>query len=152
MTVPAFAKEFGRRLPSADEREAANRMRKILASRLERGGRLRVVEEGKKAPTELALTPYMSSLLMEVFRHIGRGDAVTLVPVSQMLTTQQAADVLNVSRPYLISLLERGEIKYELVGRHRRVKAEDLFDYKRARDGARSEALSELLALDGESL
>lgn len=151
MTLPAHSKEFGKALPSADEKEAANRLRKILASRInENGATLHVIDDGKKA--ELILTPYMSSLLMEVFRHIGRGDAVTLVPVSRMLTTQQAADILNVSRPHLISLLEKEEIKYELVGRHRRIKAENLFTYKRARDERRRQALSELAAMDAEIL
>jgi excisionase family DNA binding protein len=87
---------------------------------------------------------------MELLRHVGRGDAVTLVPVSQMLTTQQAADILNVSRPFLISLLDREEMKFTLVGRHRRIKAEDLFAYKAARDGKRSSALSALARDDAE--
>lgn len=89
---------------------------------------------------------------MELLRHVGRGDAVTLVPVSQMLTTQQAADILNVSRPFLISLLEKGEIAFDTVGRHRRIKAEDLFAYKHTRDEKRGSALSALAELDAEQL
>ena len=89
---------------------------------------------------------------MELLRYIGQGDAVTLVPVSQMLTTQQAADILNVSRPFLVSLLEKGDIPHVTVGRHRRVKADDLFAYKKARDAKRSDALSELAELDAEHL
>ena len=63
-----------------------------------------------------------------------------------MLTTQQAADLLDVSRPYLIKLIEKGDIAHSMVGRHRRVKAEDVFAYKSARDKARAEALDELIS------
>lgn len=150
MTLPAFAEELGSRLPSASEKAAANQLRQILASQVAGDATLRVLDD--KKPTEVTLTPGLSKLLMELLRHVGRGDAVTLVPVSQMLTTQQAADILNVSRPFLITLLEKGAIKYDTVGRHRRIKAEDLFRYKRERDGKRGEALSELAEVDAEYL
>jgi excisionase family DNA binding protein len=152
MTVPAFAKGLDSGLPSDREREAANQLRKILAAKVAGGANLRVVEEGTKAPLEIILTPALSNLLMELLRHVGSGDAVTLVPVSQMLTTQQAADILNVSRPFLVSLLEKGEIQFDLVGRHRRIKADHLFAYKQSRDAKRSDALSALAALDAEYL
>jgi excisionase family DNA binding protein len=150
MTIPAFAEELGGRLPSASERAAANQLRKIIASQANRDAKLRVIDDNGSA--EVTLTPALSSLLMELLRHVGKGDAVTLVPVSQMLTTQQAADILNVSRPFLISLLEEGAIEHTLVGRHRRIKAEKLFAYKRARDEKRSRALSALAELDEEHL
>jgi excisionase family DNA binding protein len=153
MTLPAFAEPFGDRLPSADERAAANQLRQILASQAAGDGRrsLRVLGEDNKA-AEVVLAPAISQLLMELLRHIGSGDAVTLVPVSQMLTTQQAADILNVSRPYLVSLLDRREIEHHMVGRHRRIKAEHLFAYKKRRDAERAEALAELAAGDAELL
>ncbi|MDV3253561.1 helix-turn-helix domain-containing protein [Devosia sp. BK] len=152
MTMPAFAQELGGRLPSDGERAAANQLRKLLAAQSAGDAKLRVVDEETRQPTEITLTPGLSNLLMELLRHVGRGDAVTLVPVSQMLTTQQAADILNVSRPFLISLLEKGDIEFTSVGRHRRVKAEHLFEYKRKRDERRSGALSDLAAEDAEYL
>ena len=87
---------------------------------------------------------------MDLLRLIGRGDAVTLVPVGQMLTTQQAADMLNVSRPYLISLINQGAIQHTLVGRHRRIQAEDLFAYRATRDAERAAALAGLAELDAD--
>lgn len=149
MTLPATAEELGGRLPSATEKATANQLRQILAANAGGDAKLCVVDEAKHV-TEIALAPALSRLLMELLRHIGKGDAVTLVPVTQMLTTQQAADILNVSRPYLISLLERGDIEFTLVGRHRRISAVDLFEYKRSRDQKRSDALADLAELDGE--
>jgi excisionase family DNA binding protein len=113
---------------------------------------LRIIDDQTKEPSEIRLTPGLSNLLTELLRHIGNGDAVTLVPVSQRLSTQQAADILNVSQPFLISLLDKGEIDHELVGRHRRIKAEALFAYKRGRNARRSKALDDLAGFDGEPL
>ena len=153
MTTPASARAFGDRLPTDDERAAANQLRRILAAQKGDGADRKLsVRDGDSGSAEIVLTPGLSQVLMELLRHIGQGDAVTLVPVSQMLTTQQAADILNVSRPYLVSLLDRGDIPHEKVGRHRRVKAESLFAYKSDRDKRRDAALSDLAALDGEYL
>ncbi|ACL62916.1 helix-turn-helix domain-containing protein [Methylobacterium nodulans] len=151
MTMPAFAEPLGGRLPSDDEKAAANQLRKIIAAHAADDAKLRVIDEDKK-PIDITLTPALSNLLMEVLRHVGSGDVVTLVPVGQMMSTQQAADILNVSRPFLISLLDRGDIRHTKVGRHRRIKAEDLFAYKKRRDEGHNEALSALTEMDAEYL
>ena len=123
MTVPAYAEELDSRLPSDSEKAAANHLRKILASHSTGNAKLRVLDDQTQQPAEITLSPALSRLLMELLRHVGHGDAVTLVPVHEMLTTQQAADILNVSRPFLVSLLEKEEIPHTTVGRNRRIKA-----------------------------
>jgi excisionase family DNA binding protein len=82
--------------------------------------------------------------LIELLSQMASGNAVTLIPIHKSLTTQEAADLLNVSRPYLIKLLEKGEIPFEKVGSHRRIKAEDFFKYQSYIAEDKKSALDEL--------
>lgn len=150
MTVPAFAEPFGDRLPTADDRRVADQLRHVIAQHAAGDATLKVFDRDAGKPTEITLTPSMSDLLLDLLRQIGSGHAVTLVPIRELLTTQQAADILNVSRPYLIGLLEKNELPYSFTGRHRRIKAEDVFAYKAKRDEVRSKALGELAADDAD--
>ncbi len=75
-----------------------------------------------------------------------------MIPVEAQLTTQQAADLLNVSRPFLVKLLEKNELPFTMTGRHRRVQAKDIFAYKDKRDQKRSEALSVLARMDADEI
>jgi len=150
VTLPANTLPFGNRLPSADDRQIANQLRRVLAAQKAGEAKLRVPDPKTRKLVEIALTPAMSDLFLELLRHIGSGDAVTLIPIQQMLTTQQAADMLNISRPYLIKLIEKGVIPHSKVGRHRRLKAEDIFAYKASRDESRAKAMDDLLAGDAD--
>ncbi|WP_329027992.1 helix-turn-helix domain-containing protein [Streptomyces sp. NBC_01423] len=89
-------------------------------------------------------------LLAALLAHLGAGRGVSIVPSTAELTTQQAADILNVSRPFLIGLLEAGEIECRLVGTHRRIAASSLMEYKQADDRRRREAADELTQLGQE--
>lgn len=154
MTVPATAQPFTERLPTDLERAAADHLRTIIAQSMTRndGSPSLYVHQPDEEPQLVTLTPLISEVMLELLRHLAKGEAVTLVPMGEMLTTQQAADILNVSRPHLIKLVERGEIAHTMTGRHRRIRADDLFTYKRARDERRSEALGELAEMSGDML
>lgn len=96
---------------------------------------------------------YMLERVVEV---MARGDAITLIPVGKEVTTQQAADLLNVSRQYLVRLLDEGRIRFRKTGKHRRLRMEDVLEFKRTRDLDRRAGLRELTRMteefDGYSL
>ncbi len=85
-------------------------------------------------------------LLVEIVNQMASGNAVGVIPMHAEVTTQQAADFLEVSRPYLISVLEAGKLPFRKVGTHRRVRMADLVSYKRRDDDARRKVLDELAA------
>ncbi len=105
---------------------------------------LRASDDGHAATIEIPRPAF--DLLVDMLSQLANGNAVTIVPVHAELTTQQAADLLNVSRPHLVSLLESGEISHHRVGTHRRVPFRDLMEYRKRRSLASKSALDELTA------
>ncbi len=83
-------------------------------------------------------------LLVDILAQMAEGHAVSIVPVSDELTTQEAAVLLNVSRPHLVKLVESGELPYRKVGSHRRLLAKDVIAYKLKTDESRLKVLGEL--------
>jgi len=86
------------------------------------------------------------SLLVEILAQMGKGNAVKIVPIRKELTTTEAADILNVSRPYLVELLNSGQIPFRSVGNRRRILLQDVLNYKNNIDAKREQILAELAA------
>lgn len=99
---------------------------------------------------ELVLPGHVLQILLDVLSEISRGNAISLIPHHHELSTQEAANLLNVSRPYLVGLLEKGEIPFRKVGAHRRVLLKDVLDYREKVDSLRKQSLDELTALSQE--
>jgi excisionase family DNA binding protein len=126
--------------------EALPRVKSYLA-RHERDQLIRLVGDDQPDGEVLTVPRGAVELLATILAHLASGQGVSVVPSHAELTTQQAADMLNVSRPFLIGLLEAGEIGFRKVGKHRRVRASSLLDYLRSDDQHRREAADELSAL-----
>ena len=129
----------------ADAALAKESGRKLAAHLGETGLRLEV-RTGTESE-ELVLPPSALRLLVRLLAELGEGNAVTLTPLRAELTSQQAADLLNVSRPHLVKLLDEGTIPSRKVGTHRRVLLEEVLSYKKTFQARRQAALDELAAL-----
>ncbi|MFO0927369.1 MAG: helix-turn-helix domain-containing protein [Gemmataceae bacterium] len=131
--------------PSEADARLAQESSRILATRKlskRASVRLRIDDE-----TEEVLVPASAvRLLLHALTEMSQGNAVTLIPTHAELTTQQAADLLNVSRPYVVKLLDEGKIPSRTVGKYRRIRFDDLMAYKRKDDDARAEVLDRLTA------
>ena len=151
----AFPRElFSERLPDTVESKNAEQFRQIVASQVtdsNKPTKLSLALDSKDIRT-VTLSPTLAESLLEVLRLISSGHGFYMIPVEAELTTQQAADLLNVSRPFLVKLLEKNEIPFTKTGRHRRVRANDIFEYKKKRDANRSDALSTLARLDADEI
>jgi len=120
----------------------------ILVSYLQKNSAdatFRLISNGTEG--EIVTIPTVAfSLLVEILIQIADGNTVSIVPLKKELTTQEAADILQVSRPYLVQLLESGEIPYRKVGTRRRILTQDVINYKNRIDAARSQTLADLSA------
>lgn len=136
-----------RQLPPSERESTVARTSKQLLSRYAHEDQpltLRVMDAEHEEPIELPAGAV--TLLMDILGAMAAGQGVTLIPEDAELTTVQAADMLHVSRPFLIKLLEEGQIPYHKVGKHRRIRLEDVMNYKRSIDQQREAVLDQLSA------
>jgi excisionase family DNA binding protein len=138
------------RLPTLDETRKASEVMSAMARARTDDGVLPIALRKADGEIEIELPPALGELMLSMLTHVARGEMVTFVPYGAELTTQKAADLLNVSRPFLTKLLESGEIQFHRVGSHRRVRVNDLLAYKTKRDAERGSALDDLQRLGQE--
>lgn len=121
-------------------RSSAEELSRLMAKK-PKTDRARVQMDG----CDLILPRQAVTLLRDLLTEMAQGNAVTVVPTYAELTTQEAANILNVSRPYLIQLLEHEEIPFKKIGTHRRIRYQDLKAYKEKRDRQSDKHLNELV-------
>ena len=132
-------------LPTAQEAEEAKITSRAL-SKYAHNERLHLKIASNNESEDLILPGYAINLLLAMLTEMSKGNAITVMPIHAELSTQETAELLNVSRPHLVDVLEQGKIPFRKVGTHRRILANDVFDYKQRIDEARFKALDDLAA------
>ena len=132
--------------PSALEAEIARASGQLLSrhARSKAPLKLRVSDRGQAEPIELPAGAV--ALLMDILEAMAAGQGVTIIPENAELTTVQAAGVLNVSRPFLVKLLDEQKIPHRKVGKHRRIRMEDVMAYRASIDAERERVLDQMAA------
>lgn len=129
-------------VPTDEETERAKSFSRILAKEFAPAESVTIQRDDGDESIEIPRQVF--NVLMRVLAVMSEGKAFSLIPMDKELTTQQAADILNVSRPYLNKILDLGEIVHRKVGRNRRIKFSDLMEYKKSQEQKSKEALQEL--------
>ena len=145
MGVPAF------KIPTLKESEQAQAAVRALAGlpRPRSPRTIRVQPEGTREQVTVTVPTEAFELFLDILAQMANGNAVSIVPVHAELTTQQAAVMLGVSRPFLVALLDEGKIPFRMVGTHRRIRAGDVLAYKE-KDAAYRRSVADELTAEAE--
>lgn len=135
---------YSQTLPSDEEaslaRASAEELSHLLGKK-QKNDRAHIKMDGQ----DLIMPRSAILFLRDILTEMAQGNAINIVPIHHLLTTQEAANLLNVSRPYLIQLLSKKEIPFSKVGTHRRIRFIDLIEYKTKRDQESEKLLDELV-------
>lgn len=139
------------RIPSKDERIAAMASYNALEAVLEQLDNDYPEIEIEETHEKIKIPIAALKLLAKILKVTSQGKPISIVPIATEMTTQAAAEMLGCSRPYLVKLLEKGEIEHTKIGRHRRVKFEDIQNYKKEMK-EKQKALINKMIKDSEDL
>jgi len=138
-------------VPDQHDAEIAKESSRVLAPMLQGAGDVCLsITRADGTTGEVRIPGAAMRLLGSVLAEMAQGRAVSLIPLETEIGAQQAADILGVSRPYLVGLLEKGEIPFRMIGIQRSILFRDLMDYKARSDSDRRAALDELARLGQE--
>jgi len=134
------------KLPTHKEQKIARENKEILdriAGKLKKSTKeVEIGVRGEKDHVKIPVSAFR--FLSTILEHMAAGKAISIIPADAEVTTQQAADMLNVSRPHVVKLLEKGELPFHKVGTHRRIKLKDLETYRARMEKERDDVLTEL--------
>ena len=139
------------RKPSKEEQRKALVSYDVLASSLDRLRSDYPEIEIEETEEKIRIPINALKLLARILKEISQGNPVSIVPIATEITTQAAAEFLGCSRPHVVKLLEDGKIPYTKVGKHRRIKYEDLAAYKKEMKSIQKRRIQELMDLDEDS-
>jgi excisionase family DNA binding protein len=137
--------------PSKKEQKAAMESYDALASTLKNIDSEYPEIEIEETDAKIKIPLSALKLLLEILKETSKGQPISIVPVATEITTQAAAEVLGCSRPHLVKLLEKGDIKFTKIGKHRRIKYQDVLDYKKKLKAKQKQLLIEMMKADEDS-
>ncbi len=136
--------------PSKDEQRLAIESYDALASVIEQlkseNPEIEIEETQERIKVPLSALKFLG----EILKAMSQGKPFSLVPVATEVTTQKAAEIIGCSRPHLVKLLEEGQIEYTKVGKHRRVKLEDVMKYKKRMKRTQKQNIIDIMKSDEE--
>ncbi len=126
--------------------------RRAVRAAIDNGGAVHVLtDKGEAADRDVTLPPEMMAVMLDALEHLAHGQAVSVIPAREEISTQQAADLLGVSRPFLVRLLDEGRLPFRKIGVRRRVRMKDVQAFKANEYGYRN-ALLDALAAEGQAI
>jgi len=137
--------------PSKEEQKVAMQSYHALSTVLKKLNKANPEIEIEETSDKIRIPLNALRLLAKILKVTSQGKPISIIPIATEMTTQAAADLLGCSRPHLVKLLETGEIEYTKIGKHRRVKFEDIMSYKEKSKAKQQELLIKIMNADEES-